>query len=114
MNINDLVFAGLNGRVVALDRARGRIVWQWRSPKPTRGFVTLMLDGDRLLAGLGGYLYCLDPATGRLLWENPLTGFGLGIFSFASVRGSTHPAGAAQQAADDESSDAAAAGSAVG
>ena len=87
MAIDQLIFVALNGRVVAVDRERGRIVWNWQSPKPRRGFVSIMLDGDRVVAGLGGYLYCLDAATGRMLWQNPLTGFGLGMFSLASVRG---------------------------
>jgi len=102
MEIDQLVYVGLNGRVFAIDRQSGRTIWEWESPKPRRGFVSLMLDGDRILAGLGGYLYCLNAATGRELWQNPLTGYGLGIFSFASARGQSNPAAVVQQEADDE------------
>ena len=102
MDIDQLIFVGLNGRVVAIDRERGRMIWQWQSPKPRRGFVAIMLDGDRVVAGLGGYLYCLEAATGRMLWENPLTGFGLGMFSLASVRGCSQSSEAAQALADEE------------
>lgn len=107
MAIDQLIFVGLNGRVVAVDRERGRVIWNWHSPKPRRGFVSIMLDGDRVVAGLGGYLYCLDAETGRMLWENPLTGFGLGMFSLASVRGSSRsdeiPAMADEQSASADS-----------
>jgi len=102
MRIDELIFVGLNGTVLAMDRQNGRAIWEWQSPKPSRGFVSLMLDGDRIMAGLGGYLYCLDAATGKLLWQNPLTGYGLGICSFVSVRGQSHAFGAAQQETDDE------------
>ena len=106
VNIDQLIFVGLNGRVVAIDPERGRMIWQWQSPKPRRGFVAIMLDGDRVVAGLGGYLYCLDAATGRLLWENPLTGFGLGMFSLASVRGWSQSTEAAQALAEEEAANA--------
>src|SRR5258706_8590344 len=98
--MDQMVFAGLNGRVMALNRDSGQIVWQWRSPKPRSGFGSLMLDGDRLLVGLSGYLYCLEARTGRLMWENPFTGYGVGIFSFASVRGQAQANAAAQYVAD--------------
>jgi hypothetical protein len=42
------------------------------------GYVSLLLDGDRLIVSTNGYLYCLDPLTGKVLWHNPLTGFGMG------------------------------------
>jgi outer membrane protein assembly factor BamB len=102
MRIDEMVFIGLNGRVLGMDRETGRLVWEWRSPKPRSGFVSVMLDGDRLLAGLSGYLYCLEAETGAQLWANPLTGYGLGIFSFASVRGQAPVNMIAQLAADEE------------
>jgi outer membrane protein assembly factor BamB len=109
MGIEQLIFVGLNGRVMAMDRDTGRLAWEWQSPKPKRGFVTVMLDGDRLVVGLGGYLYCLDAGTGRVFWQNPLTGYGLGMFSFASVRGHSLGSEAAAQAqADEESASASA------
>lgn len=101
--IADLVFVGLNKKVLALDRYTGDIVWQWKATKGT-GFVTLLLDGDRLVASVNGYLTCLDPVFGQEVWSNPLTGFGTGFVSLASVRGGNVNPGseaalAAQQAA---------------
>ena len=49
-NLADLVFAGFNSRVLALDRYTGEVVWEWKSPKGTSSHVALLLDGDRLIA----------------------------------------------------------------
>ncbi|MCC7475755.1 MAG: PQQ-binding-like beta-propeller repeat protein [Pirellulales bacterium] len=86
MNIEQLIFVGLNGYAVALDRDTGEIVWSNNQMKS--GYVTLLLDFDRLIASTNGYIYCLDPQTGNILWHNPLKGYGAGApTSLISVRG---------------------------
>ena len=102
-----LIFVGFNSRVVALHRDSGELVWQWKSAKGS-GYVTLLLDGDRLIVSVVGYTYCLDPATGNEIWFNALPGFGTGVASLASVRGCSQPlldaaAEDAQQAAASHS-----------
>src|SRR4051794_40637625 len=86
MRIDQLIFVGLNGYAAALDRDTGELVWsnnQMRS-----GYVTLLLDGDRLIVSTNGYIYCLDPLTGEILWNNPMSGYGLGApTALVSVRG---------------------------
>ncbi|MBX7258695.1 MAG: PQQ-binding-like beta-propeller repeat protein [Candidatus Hydrogenedentes bacterium] len=86
MNIDDLVFVGLNGYALALHRDTGEIVWANNDMKS--GYVTMLLDGDRLIVSTNGYIYCLDPLTGGILWHNPLHGYGMGApTSLVSVRG---------------------------
>ena len=85
MRIDQLIYVGLRGYVIALDRDTGRIVWNCSELKS--GPITLMLDGDRLIASTNGYIYCLDPLTGQVRWSNPLKGYGLGIAHLVSVRG---------------------------
>jgi outer membrane protein assembly factor BamB len=86
MTIDQLVFVGLNGYAVALDRATGQIVWS--NDQMRSGYVTLLLDGDRLIVSTNGYIYCLDPLTGTIMWHNPMKGFGAGTpTSLISVRG---------------------------
>ena len=86
MDIDQLVFVGLNGYVLALDRDSGEIVWS--NEKLKSGYVTLLLDGDRLVASTNGYIYCLDPLTGAVLWHNPLKGYGMGApTALVSTRG---------------------------
>jgi outer membrane protein assembly factor BamB len=88
MSIDDLIFIGLNGYAVALDRYTGQLVWS--NDQMNRGYVTLLLDGDRLIVSTNGYIYCLDPLTGQILWHNPMRGYGMGTpTSLISVRGSS-------------------------
>ncbi len=86
--LDQLVFVGLNGYAVALDRDTGDIVWS--CDKMKSGYVSLLLDGDQLIVSTNGYLYCLDPLTGRILWNNRMSGYGSGTpTSLVSVRGQT-------------------------
>ena len=110
MNLEDLLFIGLNGYAVALHRDTGQIVWS--NNEMRSGYVTLLLDGDRLIVSTNGYLYCLDPLTGRILWHNPMKGYGAGApTSITSVRGSSNQTVIAQAA--KASADAASAAAAT-
>jgi outer membrane protein assembly factor BamB len=80
-----LVFVAFNSRISAVDRDSGNIVWDWKSPKG-KGFVSLMLDGDRLIASIQGYTYCLDPHSGGQIWNQEFKGFGYGHTSLVSTR----------------------------
>jgi outer membrane protein assembly factor BamB len=114
MNTEQLVFVGLNGYAVALDRDSGEIVWSNNQMKS--GYVTLLLDGDRLIVSTNGYIYCLDPLTGEILWHNPLKGYRSGVASLLSVRGQSsqtvieHAAAAAAAAASAAAGTSASAG----
>ena len=85
MGIDQLIFVGLRGYVIALSRDTGQVVWN--CSELNSGPITLLLDGDRLIASTNGYIYCLNPMTGRVLWSNPLKGYGVGIAHLVSVRG---------------------------
>ena len=100
MTIDQLIFVGLNGYALALDRDTGEIVWYNSDMKS--GYVTLLLEGDRLIVSTNGYIYCLDPLTGKALWHNPLTGYGMGApTSLVSVRGQNTGVLIQQSAADE-------------
>ncbi len=91
MPIEQLLFVGLNGYVVALHRDSGEIVWS--NKELHHGYVTLLLDGDRLIASSSGYLYCLSPQTGKILWHNPMKGYGMAApTALVSVRGQVNNA----------------------
>jgi outer membrane protein assembly factor BamB len=97
MTIDQLVFVGLNGYVVALNRETGEIVWSNNELKS--GYVTILVDGDRLIVSTNGFIYSLDPLTGSILWNNPMKGYGMGTpTALASVRGQS-PDWLIQQAA---------------
>ena len=100
MSPHDLIFAGRGGWVLALHRDTGQIVWH--NDQMKSGYTTLLLDGDRLIVSTNGYLYCLDPLTGTIRWNNPLSGYGVGVTTLASARGSAAGDDAATMAADED------------
>jgi outer membrane protein assembly factor BamB len=103
-----LVFIGIKGRVVALDRDSGTEVW--RAQLGT-DYVSVLWDGSALFAVASGEIWRLDPASGNQLWHNQLKGLGRGLVSLAS----TQMAGAADSAIEYQyQAAAAAAGAAAG
>ena len=79
------IYAAFNGRVFALDRRDGSILWRWTTPKGGN-FVTLLPDGDQLLVCSNGYLWALRAEDGTPLWSQPFKGEGTGIPFLASPR----------------------------
>src|SRR5262245_42189568 len=112
VTIEQLIFVGLNGYAVALDRDSGEIVWS--NNELRFGPVTLLLDGDRLMVSTGGYLFCLDPLTGKVRWNNEMTGYGgKAPTALVSVRGQSQQVAAQQQQFAATAGAAAAAGTAA-
>ncbi len=98
-----LLFVGFNKRVAALDKKTGEIRWQWKASQG-HGYVSLLLDGDRLFASVDGYTYCLAASTGDQLWFNPMKGFGTGVTSLACGGGHSQHSVLGQAAAAAASS----------
>lgn len=108
LSLDEFVFVGFNGRVSALDRRSGQIVWSWKAPRGRfSSFVSMLLDGDRLVVSAHGYTYCLDASTGQEIWSQEFKGFGFGHASLASVRGSSSPAAAVATQSQQQSHGAA-------
>jgi len=82
MNQTPVVFIGIKGTVLALDRATGQEVW--RTPLKGGDFVNVALDEGELYAATKGELFRLDPATGAVLWQNGLRGLGRDLLTIAS------------------------------
>jgi len=95
-----LIFLGVHGEVVALDRATGQELWQTKLAGGD--FVNLLLHQDRIIATTKGKAFCLDPATGQLLWRNDLPGLGLGLVSIATASGSTPSGPPSEKRRQDE------------
>jgi outer membrane protein assembly factor BamB len=116
MHLKDLLFLGLNGRVAALDRHSGEIVWEWTAKDPDKnravgGYMTLLVDQGQLFVSANGYTYRLEPITGDELWANPLRGWGVGPAALATSTAASQQvltaAAAAKQAAEQSSQAAA-------
>jgi outer membrane protein assembly factor BamB len=82
MKTSDLVFIGIKGSVVALDRATGQQVWA--THLKGSDFVNVLLEDGAILASCYGEIFCLDPLKGDALWHNPLKGFGTGLATIAT------------------------------
>ena len=77
MKTSKLVFVGIKGSVIALNRATGQQVWA--THLKGSDFVNVVLQDGALLACSRGEVFCLDPLTGNGLWHNQLKGFGTGL-----------------------------------
>jgi outer membrane protein assembly factor BamB len=110
--ISDLVFIGIKGSVVALNRATGQ--QEWATHLKGSDFVNVVLENEAILASCHGEIFCLDPLTGNALWHNPLRGFGTGLAAIATTRnpgGAIAPMLAEKLRRDQEASASAAAAS---
>jgi outer membrane protein assembly factor BamB len=107
MTVDQLIFVGFRGYAMALHRDNGEIVWC--NSQMHSGYVSMLLDGDRLIVSTNGYMYCLDPLTGKILWHNPLTGYGTGVAHLVSVRGQSSQSAVVEAAEEEEAAAAASA-----
>jgi outer membrane protein assembly factor BamB len=105
-----LIFVGIRGCVLALDRTTGAEVW--RTSLKGQDFVSVALTEGQLLAAARGELYCLDPATGMIRWHNPLKGLGWGLVSIADGEGRSAQVLTAEKVRQQKAAAAAAAASA--
>jgi outer membrane protein assembly factor BamB len=110
---SNLVYAGIRGSVVALDKTSGTRVWETKLKGG--GFVTLLVEEGRVFAGTQGEIFCLDAAMGNILWQDGLKGYGLGLMSIATKNGSSDMAAlAAQFVAEQQDSSAGSTAAAAG
>ncbi len=109
MKTSDLVFIGIKGSVIALDRSTGEQVWATHLKGVD--FVNVVVQGGTVLASCYGELFCLDALTGEALWHNPLKGFGRGLATIATgeFSGSGDAIALAEKRRRDEQSAASAA-----
>ncbi len=86
MQAAQLVFIGIKGSVVALNRATGQQVWA--THLKGSDFVNVVVQDGAVLASCYGEIFSLDPLTGIGMWHNPLKGFGTGLATIATQQ---HP-----------------------
>jgi hypothetical protein len=113
MKTSDLVFIGIKGSVIALDRANGEKVWA--THLKGYDFVNVVLEEEAVLASCCGEIFCLDPITGDARWHNRLKGFGTGLATIATVHnpGDGAPPVMAEKRRRDQAAAAAAASTAA-
>lgn len=101
MNVTDMVFVGIKGSVIALDRATGHQLWA--THLKGSDFVNVVLDDDLILATTYGEIFCLNAANGSGLWHNKLKGLGMGLSTIAaSSSGASGMVGNAEAIREEE------------
>jgi outer membrane protein assembly factor BamB len=85
--MRDMVFVGIGGHAVAVDRSTGTEVW--RTKLKGSDFVNITVDGHEVFASARGQLFCLDATTGAIRWQNELAGLGWGLVSIAGTGAAT-------------------------
>lgn len=78
------------GRVAAINKKDGSIIWEIKLKQYLPGSVSISVgqisfEDGKLYIGGSGVLLCLDAKNGALLWQNPLKGWGYGFVSMANV-----------------------------
>jgi outer membrane protein assembly factor BamB len=86
-----------NGRVAAINKKDGEIVWevtlkQYVSNSLSYAIGQISVEGNKIFVGCSGILLCLDTKDGSLLWKNELKGWG---YSFVSLANTTNDAASA-------------------
>ena len=85
MKTSDLIFVGIKGSVVALNRSTGEQIWSKRLK--STDFVNVVVEEDQIFATNSGEIYCLNAMTGENLWHNALKGYGIGLATIAVTEG---------------------------
>jgi outer membrane protein assembly factor BamB len=111
MKIQEMMFVGIKGSVLALDRDSGEQAWV---AKVGSDFVTVTVEGEKIFAACLGEIFCLDAFSGNRLWHNPLKGYGTGLATMA-FSGASGSAGTvlAEKARQDQAASCAATNVAV-
>ena len=78
-----LLYVGMKGTALALDRATGQEVW--RTELKGSDFVNVVLDDGELYAATHGELYRLDPRSGAVIWHNTMPGMGWGLIAIGAA-----------------------------
>ncbi|MBL0358204.1 MAG: PQQ-binding-like beta-propeller repeat protein [Chitinophagaceae bacterium] len=102
MKQNNVLFILSNGRVAAINKKDGAIIWevklkQYGVNSMSQSVGQLMVEDNKIYAGCAGILLCLDTKDGALIWKNELKGWGFGFVSMANVN--NEAAGASVKAA---------------
>ncbi len=101
-NYKDHLFIFSSGRVAAINKTNGEVIWETKLKQYLKyinmSFGNLLHEEDKLFVGAGGYLVCLSAKDGSFIWKNELKGWGYNFVSMGSNASITAAAVAHQQA----------------
>lgn len=104
MKQSNLLFILSNGRVGAINKKDGTIVWEVKLKqylKPSMSFTIgqINVEGNKIFIGSTGILLCLSTKDGSLIWKNELKGWGYNFVSMSNVANEAAAGSAFQSAA---------------
>ena len=78
-----------NGRLAAINKKSGEIIWeiklkQYLNSKLSLTIGQLQVEGDKIYVGCSGIILCLSTKDGALIWKNELKGWGYHFVSMAN------------------------------
>jgi outer membrane protein assembly factor BamB len=104
MRTVNVLFILSNGRLAAINKKNGEIVWEVKLKQYLKNKISLTIgqlsvEGNRIYVGCSGILICLDTKDGSLVWKNELKGWGYNFVSLANAGNETASAEATNAAA---------------
>lgn len=104
MKTTPVLYILSNGRVAAINKKDGSIIWevklkQYLDSKMTLSYGQITVEDNKIYIGSTGILLCLNTKDGSLLWKNELKGWGYSFVSMANVGSEAAAASAASAAA---------------
>jgi outer membrane protein assembly factor BamB len=90
MKHKNTLFIFSNGKVAAIDKKSGNILWEIRLKKYTGHsmryyYGQITVEEDKLFVGSSGVLLCLAAKDGSLIWKNELKGWGYQFVAMANA-----------------------------
>lgn len=90
MKPNNSLFILSNGRVAAINKKDGQIIWEvklkeYLSSAVTHAIGQISVEDNKIYVGISGILICLSTKDGSLIWKNELKGWGYQFVSMANV-----------------------------
>lgn len=90
MKQQQVIFIYSNGRVAAINKANGDIIWEVKLKDHIKSSFahavgSIQCEGDKLYIGVSGIMVCLKAKDGSLVWKNELKGWGYNFVSMANV-----------------------------
>jgi outer membrane protein assembly factor BamB len=87
-----------NGRVAAINKKNGEIIWEVKLKTYVSNAVSfaigqISVDADKIYVGASGIILCLSTKDGSLIWKNELKGWG---FQFVSIANGINEAASAE------------------
>lgn len=90
MKTKQALFIFSKGRVAAIDKKSGEILWQVKIKDYIQGnggyyYGQIVVEDNMVFIGTSGILLCLNAQDGSLLWKNELKGWGYQFVSMANA-----------------------------